>query len=103
MVSKTKRPSNAHTLLVLKRREILTIDTKMISKNDVTTLPLVRTNIELIWSFSFLYHLGIYDEDFILHNEYGYLTVILFSIPLGSIYHARILILRQNHPSINMV
>jgi hypothetical protein len=34
---------------------------------------------------------------------YGYLTVFLFSIPFGSIYHARTFIRRLNHPSINMV
>ena len=32
-----------------------------------------------------------------------YLTVLLFWIPFGFIYYARILVLRQNHPNINMV
>ena len=34
---------------------------------------------------------------------YEYLTVILFLIPFGSIYHARIFICGQNYPSINVV
>jgi hypothetical protein len=56
----------------------------MISKNDYTTLPLVRTNIELILSFKRKKpHLGIYDEDFILLNGYKYLTVFLFQFHLG--------------------
>ena len=40
---------------------------------------------------------------FLIPVRYGYLTVFLFLIPFGFIYHARIFILTQNCPSINMV
>ena len=56
------------------------------------------------------YHLFLYTiqvstvriSHFLIPVGYGYLTVYLFSIPFGSIYHARVFIPRQNHPSIYM-
>ena len=62
----------------------------------------VWSNVELV--LSFLYHLGIYNEEFILIGGYGYgygfgvgfLTIFLFSMPVKSIYYARALISRWN-------
>lgn len=48
---------------------------------------------------------GIYNENFpftFTQTRIG-LPMFLFSIPLGSVYHARAFVPRQNHPSKNMV
>ena len=42
-------------------------------------------------------------SQFLIPVGHEYLTVFLFLIPFGSIYHARIFIPRQNYPSINVV
>lgn len=49
--------------------------------------------------------MGIYNEDFTFLIPAGYrcLGISLFSIPLGSFYHARTIIPRQNCPSANLV
>ena len=59
---------------------------------------ILETSVGLVSSFCHTIRISL----FLLPVGYGYLTVLLFWIPFGSIYHVRTFVPSQSHPSIRI-